>query len=117
MSTIVFKSEKTDTNSSWHADDKYDRANFTAEESVIIDKYYEFVESLIGFESIDTVIDGNTKTTTITFNNLDNANFALQLLANTPYRSIESINLYNLLQSKANDLGIVTIRERPEVKE
>ena len=117
MSTIVFKSEKTDSNSSWLAVDKSDRANFTAEESVIIDKYYEFVESLIGFESIDIVIDGNTKATTIKFNNLDNANSALQLLANTPYRSIESINLHNLLQSKANDLGIVTIRERPEVKE
>ena len=117
MSTIVFKSEKTDSNSSWLAVDKSDRANFTAEESVIIDKYYEFVESLIGFESIDTVIDGNTKTTTITFNNLDNANFAHQLLSNTVYRSLESIAYTNLLQSKANDLGIVTIRERPEVKE
>ena len=117
MSTIVFKSEKTDSNSSWLAVDKSDRANFTAEESVIIDKYYEFVESLIGFESIDTVIDGNTKTTTITFNNLDNANSAFQLLANTPYRSTESINYYNLLHSKSAELGIVNKTSRPEVQE
>ena len=117
MSKIIFKSEKTDPNTSWVITDKSDRTNFTAEESVIIDKYYDFVDTLIGFESIGTVIDGNTKTTTITFNNLDNANFALQLLANTPYRSIESINLHNLLQSKAIELGITNITSRPEVQE
>jgi len=117
MTKIVIKSEKTDANSQWLMTNPSDRRNFTAEESVIIDKYYEFVDTLIGFESIDTVIDDNTKTTTIKFNNLDNANFALQLLANTPYRAIESMNLHNLLQSKAIELGITNITSRPEVQE
>ena len=117
MASIIFKSEKSDPNTSWVITDKSDRTNFTAEESVIIDKYYDFVDTLIGFESIGTVIDGNTKTTTITFNNLDNADFALQLLANTPYRSTESINYYNLLHSKSAELGIVNKTSRPEVQE
>jgi hypothetical protein len=117
MSTIVFKSEKTDSNTLWLAVGKSDRANFTKEESVIIDKYYEFVESLTGFESIDTVIDGNTKTTTITFNNTEHANFAIQLIANTPYRSLESTDYYNLLKTKSAELGNVNITSRPEVRE
>ena len=117
MSKIIFKSEKTDPNTPWLITDKSDRTNFTAEESVIIDKYYDFVDTLIGFESIDTVIDGNTKTTTITFNNLDNANFAQQFLSNTPYRAIESTNFHNLLQSKAIELKIINTPSRPEVQE
>jgi hypothetical protein len=117
MTKIVIKSEKTDANSEWLMNDISDRRNFTAEESVIIDKYYEFIESLIGFESIDTVIEANTKTTTITFNSTDNANFALQFIANTPYRSLESIACYNLLRDKSAELGLVNINHKPEVQE
>jgi hypothetical protein len=117
MASIIFKSEKADTNSSWIITNRYDRTNFTSEESVIIDKYYEFVESLVGFESIDTVIDGNTKTTTIKFNNLDNADLAFQLLSNTPSRAIESTNSHNLLQSKSIELGIINKPSMPKVQE
>jgi len=117
MTKIVIKSEKTNANSQWLMTDSSDRRNFTTEESVIIDKYYEFVESLIGFQSIDTIIEDNTKTTTITFDSLDNANFANQFLSNTHYRAIQSTNFHNLLQSKAIELGIINTPSRPEVQE
>lgn len=123
--SIVITSTRQDTNTTWLTSNTTDTTNFTDEEyQNTVVPYWQWIESLPGFQSVNiTFPDDLTKTTTFTFNTTesDTANAAWTLMHTAEGNGNPSQNLIanaytKLLRTKsaarnperANTYGTVT---------